>query len=144
MSDADLHVISTIENPAMTGGRFPSGTNDDSSHISTAPMTGLVQPQQPHWPQHTTTHNHHRLHSSSYLLDGDDDADDFDYDEYGGSGPSTPGAPGSPDSSSGTRSKRGSSTKRISQNSAKKPGNDHCKRPENIFLISFLLQAEMV
>lgn len=125
MSDADLHVISTIENPAMNGGRFTSGFNDDSSHSSAAPMTGLVQPQQPHWPQHITSHNHHRLHSSNYILDGDDDLDDFEYDEYGGSGPSTPGAPGSPDSSSGTRPKRGCSTKRISQNSSKKSGNDN-------------------
>ena len=123
MSEADLLVISTIENPTMTGGRFTGGSNEDSS---APPMTGLVQPQQPHWPQHTINHNHHRLHSSNYILDGDDDPDDFDYDDYGdGSGPSTPGAPGSPDSSSATRSKRGNSTKRISQSSSRKSGNDY-------------------
>src|SRR5689334_8293992 len=114
MSDGDVHIITTIENPAMTGGRFPVGSNDDSSQSSSAPpMTGLVQPQQPHWPQHITSHNHHRLHSSNYILDGDDDPDDFDYDDYGGSGPGTPGDPGSPVSSSATRAKRGSSTKRL-------------------------------
>ncbi len=116
MSDADVHVISTIENPGMVGGRFTGGSSDDSSQSSAPPMTGLVQPQQPHWPQHPTTHNHHHLHSSSYILDGDDDPDDFDYDDYGGGGPGTPGGPTSPVSSSATRSKRGSSTKRISHN----------------------------
>lgn len=119
MSDADVHAISTVENPGMSGNRFTGGSSDDSSQSSAAPMTGLVQPQQPHWPQHNTGHNHHHLHSSSYLLDGDDDLDDFDYDEYGGSGPSTPGGPSSPASST-TRSKRGSSTKRLSQTGARK------------------------
>jgi hypothetical protein len=123
MSDADVHVISTIENPSMGGGRFTGGSSDDSSQSSAPPMTGLVQPQQPHWPQHPTTHNHHHLHSSSYILDGDDDPDDFDYDDYSG-GPGTPSGPPSPGSSSGTRSKRGSSTKRISHSVSRKIGNN--------------------
>ena len=127
MSDADVHVISTIENPAMVGGRFTGGSVDDSSQSSAPPMTGLVQPQQPHWPQHHTSHNHHHLHSSNYILDGDDDVDDFDYDDYGGSGPGTPGGPTSPVSSLTTRSKRGSSTKRLSQTGSRKSGNKKCK-----------------
>lgn len=121
MSDTDVYTISTVENPGTSGGRFTGASNDDSSQSSTPTMTGLVQPQQPHWPQHNTTHNHHHLHSSNYILDGDDDADDFDYDEYGGgSGPGTPADPGSPPSSSVTRSKRGSSTKRLSQSGSRK------------------------
>ncbi len=127
MSDTDVHVISTIENPATAGGRFTGGSSDDSSQSSAPPppMTGLVQPQQPHWPQHITTHNHHHLHSSTYILDGDDDLDDFDYgDDYGGgNGPGTPGGPVSPVSSSVTRSKRGSSTKRLSHSGSRKSSN---------------------
>ncbi|CAF2348191.1 unnamed protein product [Rotaria sp. Silwood2] len=127
MSDADVHVISTVENSNMVGGRFTGGSSDDSSQSSAPPMTGLVQPQQPHWPQHNTAHNHHHLHSSNYILDADDDLDDFDYDDYGGSGgggggsgPGTPGGPSSPVSSTTTRSKRGSSTKRLSQTGSRK------------------------
>ena len=78
-------------------------------------MTGLVQPQQPHWPQHPTAIPNQHL--QNYLLDGDEDLDDLDYDDYGGSGSPTPGGPSSPPSS---RSKRGSSTKRISQSGTKK------------------------
>jgi len=132
MSDADVHVISTIENPAMTGGRFTGGSNDDSSQPSAPPMTGLVQPQQPHWPQHPTIHNHHHLHPSTYLLDGDDDPDDFDYDDYGGSGPGTPGGPPSPVSSSGARSKRGSSTKRLSSQTGSRKSGNKKNKPTNI------------
>ena len=120
MSDTDVHVISTIENPAMGGGRFGGGSSDDSSQSSAPPMTGLVQPQQPHWPLHITTHNHHHLHSSSYILDGDDDPDDFEYDDYAGE----PSTPGSPASSSVTRSKRGNSTKRLSHSSTRKSGKN--------------------
>ncbi|CAF3982747.1 unnamed protein product, partial [Rotaria magnacalcarata] len=121
MSDADVHAIATVENPSTSGGRFTGGSSDDSSQSSVPPMTGLVQPQQPHWPQHNTAHNHHHLHSSNYVLDGDDDLDDFDYDDYGGgSGPGTPGGPASPVSATTTRSKRGSSTKRLSQTGARK------------------------
>ncbi|CAF4050184.1 unnamed protein product [Rotaria sp. Silwood2] len=117
MSDTDIQNISTIENPALIGGRFTGGSSDDSSQSSAPPMTGLVQPQQPHWPQHnTTSHNHHL---QSYILDGDDDPDDIDFDDYGGSGPSTPGGPSSP-ASSISRSKRGSSTKRSSQIGSRK------------------------
>jgi hypothetical protein len=115
MSGSDIQVISTIENPAMVNGRFTGGSSDDSSQSSAPPMTALVQPQQPHWPQHTTTTQNHHL--QNYILDGDDDTDDLDFDDYGGSGPSTPGGPSSPPSS---RSKRGSSTKRTSQTGAKK------------------------
>jgi hypothetical protein len=117
MSGSDIQVISTIENPAMVNGRFTGGSSDDSSQSSAPPMTGLVQPQQPHWPQHTTTTQNHHL--QNYILDGDDDIDDLDFDDYGGSGPSTPGGPSSPPSSS-SRSKRGSSTKRTSQTGARK------------------------
>jgi hypothetical protein len=124
MSDTDVHIISTIENPTVVGGRFTGGSSDDSSQSSAPPMTGLVQPQQPHWPQHITSHNHHRLHSSNYILDGDEDLDDFDYDDYGGSGPGTPGDPASPVSSAVTRSKRGSSTKRLSQTGTRKSSNE--------------------
>lgn len=114
MSTSDLHVITTIENPVANGGVRSS---DESSQSSSAPpMTGLVQPQQPHWPQHITTPQNHHL--QNYILD-DDDTDDLDYDEYGGSGPGTPGGPSSP-SSSTSRSKRGSSTKRTSQTGARK------------------------
>ena len=130
MSDADLHTISTIENPAATNGRFTGGSSDDSSQSSATaaappppPLTGLVQPQQPHWPQHNTTHNHHQLHSSTYLLDGDDDPNDLDYDDYGSTGPGTPGGPPSPVSSSGTRGKRGGLAKRISHSGTRKNGN---------------------
>jgi hypothetical protein len=113
MTGSDLQVISTIENPAMVNGRFTGGSGDDSSQSSAPPMNALVQPQQPHWPQHTTTtQNHHQ----NYILDGDDELDDLDYDDYG-SGPSTPGGPPSPSSS---RLKRGGSTKRGSQTGAKK------------------------
>ncbi|UJR27516.1 hypothetical protein I4U23_008800 [Adineta vaga] len=92
------------------------------NHLNSAPpMTGLVQPSQPHWPQHNTTHNHHLLHSSNYILDGDDDPDDFDFDDYGGgNGPVTPGGPSSPGSSSTTRPKRGSSIKRLSHSGPRK------------------------
>jgi hypothetical protein len=139
MSDADLHVISTIENPTATGSRFTGGSSDDSSQSSAPPMTGLVQPQQPHWPQHNTSYNHHHLHSSNYILDGDDDADDFDYDDYGGiNGPGTPGGPVSPVSSLRTRSKRGSSTKRLSQTGSRKSGKKKC----DFFLILFFLPIE--
>ena len=34
MSDADVHVISTIENPGMVGGRFTGGSSDDSPQPS--------------------------------------------------------------------------------------------------------------
>ncbi|CAF1094443.1 unnamed protein product [Adineta steineri] len=118
MSGSDVHMISTIENPAGTGGRFAGGSSDDSSQSSATPMTGLVQPQQPHWPQHnTTSHNHHL---QSYILEGDEDLDDIDYDDYGGNGPGTPGGPSSPVSTTTTRSKRGSSTKRLSHSSTRK------------------------
>ncbi|CAF1139933.1 unnamed protein product [Rotaria sordida] len=117
MSDTDIQTISTIENPGMIGGRFTGGSSDDSSQSSAPTMTGLVQPQQPHWPQHnTTSHNHH---IQNYILDGDDDLDDLDFDDYAGSGPGTPGGPSSP-ASSITRSKRGSSTKRSSQIGSRK------------------------
>ncbi|CAF1234918.1 unnamed protein product [Rotaria sordida] len=122
MSDTDVHAISTVENPSMVGGRFTGGSSDDSSQSSAPPMTGLVQPQQPHWPQHNTSYNHHHLHSSNYILDADDDLDDFDYDDFGGgsgSGPGTPGGPSSPVSLT-TRPKRGSSTKRLSQIGSRK------------------------
>jgi hypothetical protein len=117
MSDTDMQLISTIENPAMTGGRFTGGSSDDSSQSSAPPMTGLVQPQQPHWPQHNIpSHNHHL---QNYILDGDDDQDDIDYDDYSGSGPGTPGGPPSPVSTV-SRPKRGSSTKRLSHSSSRK------------------------
>lgn len=116
MSSSDMQVISTIENPAMSNGRMAGGSSDDSSQSSAPPLTGLVQPQQPHWPQHPTTNQNHL---QNYLLDGDDDIDDLDYDDYSGSGPATPGGPVSPPSSS-SRSKRGSSTKRSSQTGARK------------------------
>ena len=123
MSDTDIHIISTVENPGLVGNRYSGGSNDD---LSALPMTGLVQPQQPHWPQHHTAHNHHHhhhLHSSNYVLDGDEDPDDFDYDDYGGgSGPGTPAAPVSPVSSSTTRPKRGSSIKRLSHTGSRKSG----------------------
>lgn len=115
MSDSDLQTISTLENPAMGNGRFTGGSSDDSSQSSVPPMTGLVQPQQPHWPQHNTTSHSHHL--QNYILDGDDDLDDIDFDEY--SGPGTPGGPASPASSS-TRPKRGSSMKRNSQTGTRK------------------------
>jgi hypothetical protein len=87
-------------------------------------MTGLVQPQQPHWPQHNTTaHNHHL---QNYILDGDDDSDELDFDDYGGNGPGTPGGPSSPPS----RSKRGSSTKRSSNIGARKSNS----KKENCFI----------
>jgi hypothetical protein len=125
MSGADVQIISTIENPVVVGGRFTGGSSDDSSQSSAPPMTGLVQPQQPHWPQHNiTSHNHHL---QNYILDGDDDTDDIDFDDYGGSGPGTPGGPSSPPSS-GSRPKRGSSTKRSSQTGSRKSNNIffHC------------------
>lgn len=112
MSTSDVHVITTVENPVANGVR----TTDESSQPSAPPMTGLVQPQQPHWPQHITTPTNHHL--QNYILD-DEDPDDLDYDEYGGSGPGTPGGPSSP-SSSTSRSKRGGSTKRTSQTGARK------------------------
>jgi hypothetical protein len=139
MSDTDVQMISTIENSAIAGGRFTGGSSDDSSQSSAPPMTGLVQPQKPHWPQHNTPHNHHHLHSSNYILDGDDDQDDFDYDDYGGgNGPATPGGPLSPVSSSVTRSKRGSSTKRGSQTGSRKSGNENLTH--SFFYHSFVLQ----
>lgn len=114
MSENDLQTITTVENPTNNNGRFPTNSSDDSSQSSLPPpMTGLVQPQQPHWPQHSTAQNHH-LHSTSYLLDADDDQDDLDYDDYSGSGPGTPGGPSSPASSYG-RSKRSNSNKRTIQ-----------------------------
>ena len=123
MSDTDLQTITTMENPAMAGGRFVGGSSDDSSQSSAPPMTGLVQPQQPHWPQHNTAQNHHHLHSGNYILDADDDLDEFDYDDYvGGNGPATPATPASPVSAPMGRSKRGSSTKRGSQTSTRKSG----------------------
>ena len=125
MSATDLHVISTIENPATGGNRFPGGSGDESSLSSAPPMTGLVQPQQPHWPQHITTPQNHHL--QNYILDGDDEIDDLDFDDYGGSGPGTPGGPPSP-SSSTSRSKRGSSTKRTSQTGARKSNSKEKKR----------------
>lgn len=112
-----MQVISTIENPAMSNGRVAGGSSDDSSQSSAPPMTGLVQPQQPHWPQHPTTAQNHHL--QNYLLDGDEDIDDLDFDDYGGNGPATPGGSSSPPSSS-SRPKRGSSTKRSSQTGARK------------------------
>jgi hypothetical protein len=124
MAGSDIQVISTIENPAMVNGRFTGGSNDDSSQSSVPPMTGLVQPQQPHWPQHnTTSHNHHL---QNYILDGDDDSDELDFDDYGGNGPGTPGGPSSPPS----RSKRGSSTKRSSNIGARKSNS----KKENCFI----------
>jgi hypothetical protein len=128
MSDTDLHAISTIENPVASVSRGIGASSDDSSQSSAPAMTGLVQPQQPHWPQHNTgSHNHHHLHSGNYILDGDDDPDDFEYDEFtGGSGPATPAGPASPVSASFGRSKRGGSTKRTSQISARKNGNRTC------------------
>jgi hypothetical protein len=118
MSGADVQIISTIENPAMTGVRFTGGSSDDSSQSSAPlPMTGLVQPQQPHWPQHNTTSQNH--HPQNYILDGDDDLDDLDFDEYVG-GSSPPGVSSPP---SASRSKRGSSTKRLSQTSSRKSNN---------------------
>ena len=130
MSDTDVHVITAIENPAASGGRFVGGSGDESSQPSAPPMTGLVQPQQPHWPQHnTTSHNHHHLHSGNYILDGDEDPDDLDFDDYmGGTGPGTPAGPPSPVSASFGRPKRGSSTKRTPQTSARKSG-EHLFKP---------------
>lgn len=120
ISDADLHTITTVENPTATNNRFATASSDDSSQSSSAPMTGLVQPQQPHWPQHNVgSHNHHP-HSAAYL-DGDDDADDLDYDEFGnGSGPATPNGSSSPTANHG-RPKRPNSMKRA-QSTPKKLG----------------------
>ncbi|CAF0785666.1 unnamed protein product [Adineta ricciae] len=118
MSSSDVHVISSIENPAMTGSRFAGGSSDDSSQSSAPPLTGLVQPQQPHWPQHNITLQNHHL--QNYILDGDDDLDDMDYDDYGAAGPGTPGGPSSPVSSGTSRSKRGSSYKRLSHSNTRK------------------------
>ncbi|UJR21654.1 hypothetical protein I4U23_024731 [Adineta vaga] len=118
MSNSDVHVISSVENSAVGGNRFTGGSSDDSSQSSVPPMTGLVQPQQPHWPQHNVVPQSHHL--QNYILDGDDDFDDMDFDDYGGSGPGTPGGPSSPVSSGTTRSKRGSSTKRLSHSNSRK------------------------
>lgn len=120
MSAVDLHVITTVENPATNGGR----SGEESSQSSAPPMTGLVQPSQPHWPQHITTPQNHHL--QNYILD-DDDTDDLDFDDYGGSGPGTPGGPSSP-SSSTSRSKRGGPTKRSSTTGARKSNSKTRKK----------------
>lgn len=113
LSEADLHTISIADNPAMI-----NGLSDDSSQSSSAPMTGLVQPQQAHWPHHPTpSTNPHHL--KNYILDGDDDFDDFDYDDYGGRSDARAGS-SSPLSASGSRPKRPSSSKRTSQTGSKK------------------------
>ena len=115
LCDTDLHMISIVDNPALNGG-----LSDDSSQSSAAPITGLVQPQQPHWPQHHIASNNPQ-HLKNYILDGDDDMDEFDYDEYSNGGRSdTPGDPSSPMSSTVTRSKRSASNKRNSQTGSKK------------------------
>ncbi len=136
MAGGDIHAISMIENPAMANGRFPGGSNEDSSQSAVPPMTGLVQPQQPHWPQHNTTS--HNQHLQNYILDGDNDLDDLDYDDYGGSGPGTPGGPVSPPSSSASRPKRGSSTKRGSLAGSRKSNNkkntDHFMEKSFVFI----------
>jgi hypothetical protein len=137
MATADVQIISTIENPAMIGGRFTGGSNEDLSQSSAPVMTGLVQPQQPHWPQHNTpSHNHHL---QNYILDGDDDIDDLDYDDYGGTGPGTPGGPSSPPSSLASRPKRGSSTKRASLTGTRKSNSKKANKsiPKFLFRFSF-------
>ena len=111
MFESDLQMISIMDNPAM----IPS-TSDDSSQSS---LTGRIQPQQAHWPQHySPSTNPHHL--KNYILDGDEDEfDEMDYEDYG-SRPDTPGDPSSPISSN-SRSKRNTSNKRNSKTSTKKP-----------------------